>query len=141
MSQTTDNPAVIPEKAPRLQVVIAFTLLLFFSLLLRVGKFPALYKVVRACPTSQWFLLCGSKLHPRVIATAVDSASTWLPIRILCLEYSAALVVLLRAHAVPANLVIGVMQRPFSGHAWVVIDGEVVGPRTYTDTCSVLDRS
>ena len=126
-------------RSPTVQVAIAFLVLLFFVVLLRLRKFPGLHWVVQRWPTRRRH---GSSrmVAPEEIVAALDCALVWLPVRPLCLAYSAALVILLRSHAFAAELVIGVTNRPFGGHAWVESQGQIVGPSAYTDSCVVLDR-
>ena len=58
-----------------------------------------------------------------------------------CLQRSATLVCLLRECGVHASLVIGAQHIPFSGHAWVELDGEIVNDnRANLEKNVVLDR-
>jgi hypothetical protein len=58
-----------------------------------------------------------------------------------CLEWSAALVVLGFEYGFDFTLVIGVQNRPFYAHAWVELDGEIVGddPRL-PDQLAIIHR-
>ncbi len=58
---------------------------------------------------------------------AVDRAQRVYPARVACLHRAAATVYLLRRRGVPAQLVVGVRNTPFETHAWVELDGRVVG--------------
>jgi hypothetical protein len=62
----------------------------------------------------------------RAICDAVVLARCfyWKPV--LCLQRSTCAVRLLRAHGVPARLVIGYRPMPFFSHAWVEVEGRVV---------------
>lgn len=139
MSRNRAQTATHVEKTPWMQVPIAFIVLLLLSLYLRLRKFPALYSFIKSWPTRRVPIL-SSSANAQQVVSAVHLASVWLPIQTHCLVYSCTLVVLLRNHDIAANLVIGVCQRPFGGHAWVEIGGEILGPTTYTDLCLVLDR-
>ena len=58
-----------------------------------------------------------------------------------CLQRSATLVCLLRDLGTPASLVIGAQHLPFSGHAWVEVDGEIVNDNPATvEKYGILDR-
>jgi hypothetical protein len=47
----------------------------------------------------------------------------------------------LRKHGIAAQMIIGVQHIPFSSHAWVEVNGRVIGDKTYiTETYAVLDR-
>jgi hypothetical protein len=92
-------------------------------LLAKVGKFPVLRGAV-----SRWPVRPHSNASGAQVQNAVDHALVWLPIRTHCLNYSAALVIMMRLRGIPAQLIVGVRQRPFEGHAWVEIDHIVMGP-------------
>jgi hypothetical protein len=138
-ASTLAAPDQASQRAPFTQLLAAYVLLLFFVALLRVWRFPVLYQFVRRWPTRRR-IFSSRNAGPEEIISALRRAAVWLPVRPLCLAYSAALVVLLRSHAVAAELVIGVTQRPFGSHAWVESEGRIVGPMSYTKMCVVLDR-
>ena len=71
----------------------------------------------------------GNAARPLIAHTwrAVDRAARLYPVRVACLQRAAATVYLLRRRGVPAVLVVGVRQAPFAAHAWVELDGRVVG--------------
>ena len=116
----------------------AYAKLIRFDFYLRRRNFAALYNKIRSyprqnCPTETW--------DADQICAAVDLACIWYWKEVLCLQRSAAAVCLLRKHGVPAQMIIGVQHIPFSSHAWVEVDGRVVGDKPYiTDTYAVLDR-
>jgi hypothetical protein len=60
---------------------------------------------------------------------ALDVACCFYPRRALCLQRSAVLVKILRAHGIPAHMVIGAQKLPFKAHAWVEVDGKIVNDR------------
>lgn len=125
--------------ASRTQVFVAFSVLLFFLVLLRIRRFPAAYRLIKQWPVRHRFFFSG-RPNASTIVVALNRASVMLPVRTFCLTYSAALVVLLRSYGTPAELVIGVTNRPFGGHAWVESGGRVIGESNYPDRCVVLDR-
>ena len=139
MSATERDTAASPPEPLNMIALIAFLLLGFMVILLRVRKFPTLYEFVRRCPVRMRFY-SSKTANAEQIISAVRQASIWLPVRTMCLVYSAAQVVLLRNHAVPADLVIGVKLRPFEGHAWVESKGEVLGSKVDKRLYVVLDR-
>jgi hypothetical protein len=58
-----------------------------------------------------------------------------------CLQRSATLVCLLRDLGSPAFLVLGAQHLPFSGHAWVEVNGEIVNDDKLTVLkFGILDR-
>jgi transglutaminase-like putative cysteine protease len=57
-----------------------------------------------------------------------------------CLQYAAGAVCFLRRCGIPATLVIGVMGQPFHAHAWVELNGELLGGVADMSTFSVIDR-
>lgn len=65
------------------------------------------------------------------LCRAVDLACIFYPRRVLCLQRSAATVLLLRAYGFKAEMVIGVQTLPFSSHAWVEINNVVINDKSY----------
>jgi hypothetical protein len=118
-----------------LQALLA---MLVFDLVLSLGGFKRLYRVVE-----RWAV----KPRPtdpaaiRRVCDAVDRACTIYPKHALCLLRSAVTSCLLRRHGVAARMVIGCRKLPFMGHAWVEVDGCVVndGPAVQ-QLYAVLDR-
>jgi hypothetical protein len=62
---------------------------------------------------------------------AVDLACVFYFKQVLCLQRSAVTTVLLRQYGWVAEMVIGAQVRPFISHAWVEIDGSVIGDKPY----------
>jgi hypothetical protein len=119
-------------------VLQAYVRLIQFDCYLARRTFHALYEKVRLYPI-------GSRpsSHDAVerICSAVDMACIWYWKEALCLQRSAATTCILRAHGVPAELVIGTQQIPFKAHAWVEVDGHVVNDKPYMpEMYAVLDR-
>lgn len=74
------------------------------------------------------------------ILRAVDTAAVWYWKQVLCLQRSATVACLLRESRVPASVIVGVQQVPFKAHAWVEVDGQVVGDKPYVrELYRVLD--
>lgn len=69
----------------------------------------------------------GRGQSPSLLVSAVDSASTLFPCRVLCLQRSLAIVMLCRRRGVLAYAVLGTRPRPFVAHAWVEHDSAVLG--------------
>lgn len=101
-------------------------------------QFSAIYDRVRAAPVRR----AKHASHDlREVCAAVDTACIWYWKHVLCLQRSAASVLLLRAQGIPAQLVIGAQHMPFKAHAWVEVDGLIVNDVAYTkDLYAVLDR-
>lgn len=75
------------------------------------------------------------------IASAVYDAGLILPFRSKCLESSAALKLILLGMGVNSHLVIGIQRYDFLAHAWVTVNGRVVGDRLdLEDRMSVIAR-
>jgi hypothetical protein len=82
-------------------------------------------------------------LHPTidVLCKAMEMSCVFYPKRVLCLQRSAATVLLLRRYGVNAQMVIGVQVLPFKSHAWVEVEGTVVNDKPYMqEIYSVLER-
>ncbi|HUP03773.1 MAG TPA: lasso peptide biosynthesis B2 protein [Bryobacteraceae bacterium] len=58
-------------------------------------------------------------------AVALASSLYWKPVQ--CLQRSAAIASLLRRRGVDAQVVIGFQPAPLASHAWVEVEGRVVG--------------
>ena len=81
-------------------------------------------------------------LAPERISRAGDLAAALYFKPVLCLQRSAALACLLKKKGYPAEMVIGVQQLPFLAHAWVELDGMVIGDKPYMrEIYSELSRS
>jgi hypothetical protein len=73
------------------------------------------------------------------LSDAVAEASCFYWKKPLCLQRSAALVLLLRRRHLRAKLTIGYRTSPFIAHAWVEVDGHVVNDSAqYPQRMSVL---
>jgi Transglutaminase-like superfamily len=121
-----------------LLVARAFLRLLHFDFYLTRGRFSALHEKVRDFPRAE------QSFSPDVIqniCAAVDMACIWYWKEVLCLQRSAATACLLKAHGVPAEMVIGARQLPFRAHAWVEVNGLVVNDKSYVrEMYAVLDQ-
>ena len=118
-------------------VCSAYFFLLRFDWYLWRGNFERLYAKVRTFPIGH----SSTGIDTNQIARALDLAAIWYPWRALCLQRSAATVCLLRTHGIPGQLVLGAQKLPFKAHAWVEVNGHVVGDLTYIpEIFAVLDR-
>jgi hypothetical protein len=83
----------------------------------------------------------GPKLTVDVLCTAMEVGCVFYPKRVLCLQRSAATVLLLRQYGIDAQLAIGAQVLPFKSHAWVEVDGKVVNDKPYiSEFYLVLER-
>ncbi len=89
---------------------------------LRRGGFAAHCKWLgeRACASS------GKRSSVETARVANLACALYLR-RVHCLQRSVMLCALLRTHGFPAEMVIGARSLPFAGHAWVEVDGNIVG--------------
>jgi Transglutaminase-like superfamily len=121
-----------------LLVCRAYLLLIRMDVYLTRRNFSALYEWVHRVPLRKGPPSGGSA---EAVCRAVDIATVWYRKQVLCLERSAATACLLRRYGVAAQLVIGAQPMPFRAHAWVEVDGRVIGDKPYTgEIYSVLDR-
>jgi hypothetical protein len=120
------------------QVFESWLLLLHFDCLIRFCDFPRVHQVVREYrvkPTS------SSRLTASELSRAIDLACVFYIKRVLCLQRSAALTILLRYHGCKAEMVVGAQVFPFLSHAWVEVEGQVINDKPYvTQMFQVLDR-
>ena len=116
----------------------AYWNLLIFDWYLQYRSFKSLYLRVRDCPIGP------QPTEPDTterVCSAIDKASIWYRKEVLCLQRAAAATCMLRRQGIAAQLVIGAQQTPFRAHAWVEVDGVVVGDRPWVqEIYAVLDR-
>lgn len=119
-------------------VIESWLLLLYFEWLMCFGDFHRIHAVVREQKVLWAEELKGSDGE---LSRAVDLACVFYFKRVLCLQRSASLAVLLRRHGRKAEMVIGAQLLPFQSHAWVETDGCVVNDKPYiTEIFQVLER-
>jgi transglutaminase superfamily protein len=117
-------------------VLRAWLMLLYVEFIMHIGGLNAVRRLVQKhavypTTTQQVTSLCR----------AVDLACVFYFKRILCLQRSAATVMLLRRYGWGAAMVIGVQMLPFQSHAWVEIQGAVINDKPYVhDIYRVLER-
>jgi Transglutaminase-like superfamily len=120
-------------------MVECWSLLFRFELVMRFRSSQALRKIVRAQyvrPTK-----VSGRTSVEALSHAMDLACVFYFKRVLCLQRSAATVVLLRRHGWNAEMVTGAQILPFEAHAWVEIANEVVNDKPYMhEIYQVLER-
>jgi hypothetical protein len=122
----------------RRRVLESWLLLLYIDWLAQWGGFSRVHKAV-----SQY---TGRRRKGPVddessLSRAVDLACVFYFKRVLCLQRSAALAVLLRRYGCNGELVIGAQILPFLSHAWVELEGRVVNDKpNVIQVFQVLDR-
>ena len=120
-------------------VLESWLLLVYIDLTMRFGNFKALHDIVRKRKVNE-----SSRRGSGTVATlcrAIDLACVLYFKRVMCLQRSAATVLLLRRFGWTAEMVIGAQILPFKSHAWVEVDGIVVNDKPYMlDIYRVLER-
>jgi hypothetical protein len=120
-------------------VLEGWLLLLYLDLVMRYRDFKALHRFVREQEIRA--VSTVEQATSKQVCHAVDLACVFYFKRVLCLQRSAATVVLLRRHGRQTEMVIGAQMLPFKSHAWVEIEGVVVNDRPYMhDLYRVLER-
>ncbi len=110
-------------------VIESWFLLLYCDLLLWMHGFNRVHAVVR-----RKSLDAGDKREDiDLLCHAFQYACVFYFKPVLCLQRSAATVLLLRRHGRKAEMVIGVQVCPFQSHAWVEVDGHVVNEKPYVN--------
>jgi hypothetical protein len=116
-------------------VLRAWLMLLYVELIMHVGSLNAVHRLVRK-----------HTVHPRTtqyasdLCRAVDLACVFYFKQVLCLQRSAATVLMLRRYGWDAAMAIGVQMLPFQSHAWVEMEGRVVNDKPYVrDIYQVLE--
>lgn len=120
----------------KILVLKTWLMLLYVEIIMHIGSLTAVRclvqkQAVRPTTTEQVSSLCR----------AVDLACVFYFKQVLCLQRSAAIVLLLRRYGWDAALVIGVQMLPFESHAWVELQGAVINDKPYMhDIYRVLER-
>jgi hypothetical protein len=123
----------------RLLVLESWLALLYFELILQIRDFGTLHRSVREEPVRS--TLNANPILSEDICNAIDLACVFYFKQVLCLQRSAATVLLLRRHGWKAEMVIGAQMLPFKSHAWVEIGGSIVNDKPYMlDIYQVLER-
>lgn len=104
----------------------AFIEFMFYEVIRRVGGFYTRHKIIRKWPIANTSYQQESAELPR-LCEAVNAAAVWYPKQTLCLQKASVTTSLLRQHGFQADMKIGVRKQPFHAHAWVEVDGHVVG--------------
>lgn len=113
-------------------------LLVYFDYLMWNGGFVRVQKELLSEPVRQ---IRGKEPNAASLSHAMDLACVFYLKRVLCLQRSAALAVLLRRHGWPAEMVIGAQMLPFRSHAWIEVEGKIVNDKPYmTEIFQVLER-
>jgi hypothetical protein len=98
----------------------------FYEVIRKLGGFYARQKIVQKWPTAS-ISRRNEEAELPAVCEAVHSAAVWYPKQTLCLQKASVTTSLLRQHGFPADMKIGVRKQPFHAHAWVEVDGQVVG--------------
>ena len=104
----------------------AFIEFAFYEVIRRFGGFYARHKIIRQWPIANESRSPDGAELP-ALCEAVHTAAVWYPKQTLCLQKASVTTSLLRQHGFPADMKIGVRKQPFHAHAWVEVDGQVVG--------------
>jgi hypothetical protein len=119
-------------------VLESWLLLLYFDGLMRYRGFQHVRRAVREQKIRH---KTGRSEEAGDLSHAVDLACVLYFKRVLCLQRSAALAVLLRRHGWSAEMVIGAQLFPFLSHAWVETEGLIVNDKPHvTQLFQVLER-
>ena len=125
-SDTSTPESVVADIRPKKSMILrALGSLLVYDVLLRVRGFKGICTLIDSpITTSPYIQQLG--ICPAV-CEAVDRAQRYYISQILCLQRSVVITMLLRRAGVPAQTVIAAHLMPFKSHAWVEVDGRVVG--------------
>lgn len=104
----------------------AFLEFAFYEVIRRFGGFEARHKIIRKWPIANTRRPNEGAELP-ALCEAVHTAAVWYPKQTLCLQKASVTTSLLRQHGFQADMKIGVRKQPFHAHAWVEVDGQVVG--------------
>jgi hypothetical protein len=102
----------------------AFIEFAFYEVVRKFGGFYVRHNIIREWPIANTGL---NGVELPALCDAVHAAAVWYPKQTLCLQKASVTTSLLRQHGFRADMKIGVRKQPFHAHAWVEVDGEVVG--------------
>ena len=115
--------SLIRLRSPNAAAFIEFA---FYEVIRKFGGFYARHKIIRKWPISNVHRRLDDAALPAV-CDAVHAAAVWYPKQTLCLQKASVTTSLLRQHGFQADMKIGVRKQPFHAHAWVEVEGQVVG--------------
>jgi hypothetical protein len=111
-------------------------MLLYVEFIVHIGSLNELHRLVQKRRVNP-----AKSQQAASLCRAVDLACVFYFKQVLCLQRSAATVLLLRQYGWDAAMVIGVQMLPFQSHAWVEIQGAVINDKPYVrDIYRVLQR-
>jgi hypothetical protein len=117
-------------------VLRAWLMLLYVDFIMHTGNLTAVHRLVQ-----KQGVLPTKNQETSGLCRAVDLACVLYFKRVLCLQRSAATVLMLRRYGWEASMVIGVQMLPFQSHAWVEVQGNVVNDKPYVrDIYRALER-
>jgi len=103
----------------------AFIEFAFYEAIRKFGGFYARHRIIQRWPITHRRQAEAAELP--TLCEAVHTAAVWYPKQTLCLQKASVTTSLLRQHGFQADMKIGIRKQPFHAHAWVEVDGKVVG--------------
>ncbi|HEU4770158.1 MAG TPA: lasso peptide biosynthesis B2 protein [Pyrinomonadaceae bacterium] len=103
----------------------AFIEFAFYEAIRKFGGFYARHRIIQRWPVATRSQTDNAELP--ALCEAVHTAAVWYPKQTLCLQKASVTTSLLRQHGFQADMKIGIRKQPFHAHAWVEVDGKVVG--------------
>jgi hypothetical protein len=116
------EPAIRHDK--RALTIKAAKLLIVWDWRIKVSSFESFYRSLQSYPVAT---KRSQDMAIDAIEYAVQFASIWYWKRVLCLQRSCCLLWMLRDAGIPAKLQIGAQHWPPKTHAWVNVEGRIVG--------------
>jgi hypothetical protein len=104
----------------------AFIEFAFYEAIRKFGGFYARHEIIRRWPIANKRER-SKQFDLPTLCEAVYSAAVWYPKQTLCLQKASVTTSLLRQHGFHADMKIGIRKQPFHAHAWVEVEGQVVG--------------
>jgi hypothetical protein len=104
----------------------AFKILTEVDLVLRRKGLVGLINIIKEHTKSKLHKDSDLEEQDKYIS-ALNIACLWYPMPVKCLKWLATLSLMLLRHQIPAQFVIGVQNNPFWAHAYVQLNGKVLG--------------
>ncbi|HKY28329.1 MAG TPA: lasso peptide biosynthesis B2 protein [Pyrinomonadaceae bacterium] len=103
---------------------IGFLSFAVYDVMLKTVGLNRVTKIIKRWPTKKTHTMNETKL--KRTCAGIERARIWYPKKVMCMQHSAVVCLLLRRQGLCAQFVIGGRQMPFKSHAWAEVLGSVL---------------
>lgn len=108
----------------KIHTCVAFLAFAAYDMALKTLGLSRLSRIIKRWPTKKNQTVSPTSL--KRTCAGIERARIWYPKKVMCMQHSAVVCLLLRCHGLSAQMAIGGRQMPFKSHAWVEVAGCVV---------------